>query len=158
MGSSGYHAEYMGDNIYPLTRSGMMSPVLFLLPILLCVAQAEPSGKFLLIDTVDDEESGRRADDYQINIGGFPSWWSSFADRFPSLVRPVVVQPQPQARDPCVQSNAMVAMFSTIRQGGKTAKIIRMIIRYHQKTRSRAAATIIKILLAILMVVDTFRC
>merc|ERR1712055_103503 len=91
----------MGDNIYPLTKSGMMSPVLFLLPILLCVAQAEPSGKFLLIDTVDDEESGRRADDYQINIGGFPSWWSSFADRFPSMVRPVVVQPQPKARDPC---------------------------------------------------------
>merc|ERR1712055_185795 len=97
----------MGDNIYPLTKSGMMSPVLFLLPILPCVAQAEPSGKWLLIDTVDDEESGRRQDDYQINIGGFPSWWSSFADRFPSMVRPVVVQPQPKARDPCgaVQCN-----------------------------------------------------
>merc|ERR1712055_937296 len=115
----------MGDNIYPLTKSGMMSPVLFLLPILICVAQAEPSGKFLLIDTVDDEESGRRADyidDYQINIGGFPSWWSSFADRFPSMVRPVVVQPQPIARDPCgaVQCNGSnVFNNSARRQDGK---------------------------------------
>merc|ERR1712055_24258 len=91
----------MGRQHLSVTKSAMMSPVLFLLPILLCVAQAEPSGKYFLIDTVDDEESGRRADDYQINIGGFPSWWSKFAERFPSMVRPVVVQPQPQVRDPC---------------------------------------------------------
>merc|ERR1719290_240997 len=42
----------------------MMSPVLFLLPILLCVAQAEPSGKWFLVNTVDDEESDGGADDY----------------------------------------------------------------------------------------------
>merc|ERR1719402_1992873 len=44
-----------------------MSPVLFLLPILLCVAQAEPSAKWFLINTVDDEpdeESDGGADDY----------------------------------------------------------------------------------------------
>merc|ERR1712055_498200 len=101
----------MGRQHLSVTKSAMMSPVLFLLPILLCVAQAEPSGKYFLIDTVDDEESGRRADDYQINIRGIPAvgnpWWSRFADRFPSMVQPVVVQPQPIARDPCgaVQCN-----------------------------------------------------
>merc|ERR1712055_915188 len=52
----------MGRQHLPVTKSAMMSPVLFLLPILLCVAQAEPSGKYFLIDTVDDEESDGGAD------------------------------------------------------------------------------------------------
>merc|ERR1712055_1073026 len=85
----------MGDNIYPLTKSAMMSPVLFLLPILLCVAQAEPEGKWFLIDTVDNEENGGRADDYDINhIGGWPSMnpWSYGGGIS-------------QTRDPCISVN-----------------------------------------------------
>merc|ERR550519_1408478 len=77
-----------------LTKSAMMLPVLFLLPILLFVAQAEPSGKWLLINTVDDKESGGRADDYRgINIGGWNHgpWWT-----------PVRTHPVSKSGDPCI--------------------------------------------------------
>merc|ERR1712055_295296 len=55
----------MGRQHLPVTKSAMMSAVLFLLPILLCVAQVD--SKYFLINTVDDEESGGRANDYQFN-------------------------------------------------------------------------------------------
>merc|ERR1719187_432190 len=87
----------------------MMSPVLFLLPILLCVAQAEPDPKsdWFLIDTVDNEESGQGAKDYQgINIGwgGRPwdanPWWGGPVPV--PLVRNLNMVNGNSARDPCV--------------------------------------------------------
>merc|ERR1719290_653059 len=80
----------------------MMSPALFLLPILLCVAQADPKSDWFLIDTVDNEESGQGqgAKDYQgINIGwgGRPwdanPWWSVPVSNMVN---------GNSARDPCV--------------------------------------------------------
>merc|ERR1712055_284778 len=95
----------------PVTKSAMMSPVLFLLPILLCVAQAEPDPKsdWFLIDTVDNEESGQGAKDYQgINIGWggrtldinpHHPWWGASA---PPVHRNLNVVNGNSARDPCI--------------------------------------------------------
>merc|ERR1712055_741849 len=54
----------MGRQHLPIANSAIMTPALFLLPILLCVAQADPKSDWYLIDTVDDQESDGRADDY----------------------------------------------------------------------------------------------